>query len=275
MKTPAITTSFVEASCARPLRAWSQAQQEEVRDILHRLLLSWQTTWALVDTAGDAQQVTVQAADQAPTDEQTVHWRFEESPLADFLQAARRALQVTLFGETAHLTTTSGAQPILAPEIIQLAWNDWQQRLKSALGASLSAGPPDTEPDRAVDPWSGALHVRLPWCGTHCTLLIPGSVVSRLVQAAGPRPVADQQALTPLAEALHGQRLLVQARLRDVTLSLGELEHLSTGDVVLLPHHLEAPLQVLGPDEEVLCTAWLGQQSGHIALELSPLATPA
>ncbi len=275
MNTLPATTAFVEASRARPLRAWSQAQQDEVRDLLHQLLRGWQAAWSLADAPGDALPLTVQVATRPPADEQAVQWRLDGRPNADLTQTALRALQSDLFGDTAHLTTVSGAQPVIAPEITQMAWNDWQQRIESALGAPLSAWPTDSAPAQAADSWSGALSVQFSWCGARCELMIPGPAVQKLVRPAAPRPVAAPQALTPLTHALHKQRLNVQARLCDVTLTLGELEHLSPGDVLLLAHRLDAPLQVLGPDEEALCTAWLGQQSGRIALELSPLAASA
>lgn len=269
-----IATAFVAASCARPLRAWSHAQQEEVQHLLHQLVRSWQMAWGLSHAEGETTQLTVRVPKVAVADEQTVYWRFEEWPAADLAQTALRALQTALFGDSAHLTTVSGAA-VIAPEITRVAWNDWQQRLASTLHVPLSAWPADGDQDHAADAWSGTLSVHLEWCGTRCTLLLPGPVVQKLLRPAAPQPAVAPQPLAPLTDALQDQRLDVRARLRDVTLTLGELEQLSPGDVLLLPHRLDAPLQILGPDEEALCHAWLGQQAGRIALELSPLATPA
>lgn len=272
MNPPALTSAFVETSRARPLLAWSHAQQVEVQEHLRQLLLSWQAAWGLADAAMSTSGPTVQAADTPLADRQTVLWRFDDAPTADLSQPALRALQSALFGETAHLSSVSGPA-VIAPEIAQIAWSDWQHRLASTLGAPLSAWSAETETNYTPSPWSGTLSAKLTWCKTRCTLLLPGYIVQKLVRPAEPRRALDPQPLAHLADALRDQHLNVQARLRDVTLTLGELEHLSPGDVVLLPHRLETPLHVLGPDDEALCNAWLGQQAGRIALELSPLAT--
>lgn len=272
MNPSALTSAFVETSRARPLLAWSQAQQAEVQEHLRQLLLSWQTAWGLADAATNRSGPTVQAADMALADRQTVLWRFDDASATDLSQTALRALQSALFGETAHLSSVSGPA-VIAPEIAQMAWSDWQHRLASTLGAPLSAWSAEAETDHTPTPWSGTLSAKLTWCKARCTLLLPGHIVQKLVRPAEPRRALDLQPLAHLADALHDQHLNVQARLHDVTLTLGELEHLSPGDVVLLPHRLDAPLLVLGPDDEALCNAWLGQQAGSIALELSPLAT--
>lgn len=266
---------FAARPDARALRAWSQAQQRSVRDMLHKLLLDWQLAWALGNPASEV-HITAPEAPPLHGNDTPVHWRLEGIPVPDAASAAQRALQTALFGSEVHAPTASGAPPVIALEIAQAAWADWQQRLESALGAPLAGWPAEADETHSADRWSGTLCARLSWCGMHCLLQIPGPVVQRLLPPApAPSRPAAASALVNLADALQGQRLSLQARLHNVTLTLGELEHLAPGDVVLLPHRLDTPLQLMGPREGLLCDAWLGQQAGRVALELSPLTTPA
>ncbi|KQO35431.1 hypothetical protein ASF19_23820 [Acidovorax sp. Leaf84] len=69
--------------------------------------------------------------------------------------------------------------------------------------------------------------------------------------------------------------------MQSLTLSLGQLQSLGVGDIVILSHSLDLPAQlkidsneVLGSLKEAqplpLCQAWLGQLQGNMAVELHP-----
>lgn len=272
MKTPSASNGLFETSVATALRVWSVAQHDEVSDLMKRLLSDWQGAWSLSDAEYDVPHISVQPASRTPASEQAVFWRFDDRPTSDLSESASRAVHAALFGGAPHQGFPSGSQAAIAPEIARMAWNDWQQRLESKFKAPLSPWTVEAEMDRATNVWSGALHVQVTWCGARCSLLIPCAVVQRLVRPRAAPAVTSHQALANLSDALHEQRLQVHVRLHDVTLTMGELEQLSPGDVVLLPHQLDVPLQVVAPDGEALCAAWLGQQAGQIALELSHLS---
>jgi flagellar motor switch protein FliM len=76
-----------------------------------------------------------------------------------------------------------------------------------------------------------------------------------------------------LATALGPQKLQVQAQLTPVTVTLGDLSSLVVGDILILPHMLDTPLQVTDPQQGPLCDAWLGQRDGRVALELVGIAS--
>lgn len=278
MKPAPPASAFTERPDAQPLLAWSTAQQRCLQDLLHKLLIDWQTAWS---TGGAVADVTIGIP--ATGSEERVLWSLEGVPAQQAEATARRALEATLFGSEVHAPAPVGAAPVIALEVAQAAWSDWQQRLQAALGTSPALSTddlPDSHGTGTVAPiWSGALCAKLPWCGTSWSLQLPGPVVQRLLRSAGaaasaPSGAAVSSPLVDLASALHAQALTLHARLSDVTLTLGELEQLAIGDVVRLPQRLDAPLQLMGPRDEPLCEAWLGQQSGRVALELAPLATP-
>ncbi|SFD93391.1 Type III flagellar switch regulator (C-ring) FliN C-term [Paracidovorax konjaci] len=85
--------------------------------------------------------------------------------------------------------------------------------------------------------------------------------------------------MVPLNHAIASQRLTVHVHLQPVSLTLAQLQSLSVGDVVTLDHCLSDPASlhlVLGARashstvaaNQPLCTAWLGQVDGHMAVEL-------
>jgi hypothetical protein len=87
--------------------------------------------------------------------------------------------------------------------------------------------------------------------------------------------------LSPLKEALSQRSLTVRVELQPLVLSLGQLQSLTVGDIVVLSHPLDMPAQlnvdageiIVSAGEtqpEPLCRAWLGQSDGNIAVELHP-----
>lgn len=277
MKMPDSSSAFAIRSDARPLRAWSAQQQRRLQEVLQQTLLEWQTAWALAPAGAAAASVELEA--QAASDSDQVLWHLESSVGADQTATPRgqvdplSILGEQLFGLRASPPAPAGVGPTIALNVVGAAWADWLQRLSAALAAPVVAHT-STDNDAAASIWTGALQARMTWCSQTFCLLLPGVVLAHLLPAA-PVPASPVNPLTRLDDALHGESLNLQVRLDDVTLTLGELEHLQSGDLVLLSHRLDAPLHLVGPHNQALCSAWLGQRDGRVAVELSALATPA
>lgn len=280
MNSSSATSAFSLQAQARPLLAWSDQQIAGLRDVLHRLLLDWQSAWSL---AGDGAEVRLEttAASHQPDDGLCVTWRLVGSPAHGAQVDALSRIEACLFSADAQLAPVIGQASRISREVCKAAWADWLTRWTLALGAPLQPSAVDhvydaqTSADAFALNWSGDLVASMSWCQASWVLFLPGKTVQGLLQAAGLLPIASappaKPGLADLADALQSHTLSLRAGLSPVMLSLGELENLAIGDVLVLGHEYSAPLQVLGPRDEVLCHAWLGQQSGRVALELSQL----
>jgi hypothetical protein len=129
-------------------------------------------------------------------------------------------------------------------------------------------------PRGAWRPWSGALLVSLPLCGD---VLLDAALVRAVLPA---RPVAAGAAgarapLVPLHRAAAALTLPLQVRLEACEVDIGNLQDLQPGDVVRLPHRLDAPAAVVGRDGQPLFGGYLVRRRGRKAVELAPVAAAA
>jgi hypothetical protein len=278
MSATPIVSAFTSQAQARPLLAWSSSQMRQIQAILQTLVGDWHAAWAIHADPADVHVDTVVSPSLLES-ETAVTWQLGMEQANNAEAAALYALQTTLFGGMSAGRAAPGAGPSIAHDVARAAWMDWTRRLESTFGSSVRPGAqapvegdePDGAPSRQT--WSGALCASFVWCGTSWRFSLPGTVVQRLLHTADmtqPKqgPATKSPDLVHLADALDSQTLEVRAELAQVTLSLGELETLSIGDVVMVPHQLSTPLQLIGPQENVLCEAWLGKQSGQVAIEL-------
>lgn len=97
-------------------------------------------------------------------------------------------------------------------------------------------------------------------------LLIPSAAQEAALPARLAKPAS---AVTPLAQALTGQTVALTVELCRAELTLSYLATLALGDVLALPMRLDAPLQLRGPDNNLICAAHLGSADGQRAVELS------
>jgi flagellar motor switch protein FliM len=77
------------------------------------------------------------------------------------------------------------------------------------------------------------------------------------------------QALTPVALAVECLRMPLHVELSACELDVASLEDLRIGDVVPVPHRLDAPLLVRDAQEETLFGGYLAQRGGRKALALA------
>lgn len=270
---------------ARALRGWQAVQQEHLRRRLAALHVAWQADWLGIDGAALAEG-EVQVAEPAPPDSEAPRgawWQFVAAAPASPPRSGERS--VARSNERSAIeaiaSQISGAAlrnaASLAYVVAQAAWDDWRQRLAEAAATPLGSieEADAAEPSRAQAVparWSGALLAQWPWCGGTWCMHLPFDAVSALLgpEAARPAPVhaAAGQKIS-LAAALVAERLRAQVRLYDVELSLGQIQGLRIGDVVMLSHPLDSPAQVFGGGEAALCDAWLGRQGRHVAVELA------
>lgn len=168
----------------------------------------------------------------------------------------------------------------IAAELSEAAWDDLLRGLRGALG--LVAAPAvfdamDTAaplPAGMLAPWSGAVRVGLPGFDG-ISLFLNGAAVARLLPPRQARDRAPKPALTTLLQAAQARVVDLQARLRGVELSIGQLASLQPGDVVILPHALDEPLQLVAATGETVCHAYLGRDGAHRAIEVLPHQPPA
>jgi hypothetical protein len=99
-----------------------------------------------------------------------------------------------------------------------------------------------------------------------CTLLLPQAGVARLIRAAYPR-TAPARPLITRRRALGASRVTVDGLLGRGALSIGELEGLSVGDIVLLDGTStdKAALR-LDPRHDIVGRATLGRSGDHPSL---------
>lgn len=132
------------------------------------------------------------------------------------------------------------------------------------------AAKPAAIPAPHYRPWSGAVHVRLPLSeALALTLhLAPARVAALLATATGASGGTPRPALVSLNEALAAHSTRLRVELAAVDISVGNLQSLTVGDVLVLPHPLTQTLQVKTTQGLSLCEGYLGQQQGQRAIEL-------
>ncbi|HSV47297.1 MAG TPA: FliM/FliN family flagellar motor switch protein [Ramlibacter sp.] len=129
--------------------------------------------------------------------------------------------------------------------------------------AQLPGGPQPAD----LGTWSGAVVAVLPLERGEIRLLLGGEAVAALLPRRPKRPAMPSTPVVPLATAIGSHKLALAAHLSPFDLDLGSLSMLRVGDVIPLPHPLDAPLWVKTADATVCC-AFLGQRHGRKAIEL-------
>ncbi len=270
---------------ARPLRAWRDDQRLAVQAFFEQLAADWHRDWCLAgpSSAGPAgvadedgghagadalpcvawRHIPARAAAPtpaafAPTDNAIAGGRPSPSALSDLCRA--------LFGD-------AGPQPgSVALEVAHRAWGDWWLRMNRRARLPRATPRPGS---RTSDWWSGKLQVRLPWCAGTLVLELEEAQARALLESQAPALLAATAASaapatrkTSIAVALAGRGIELRAMLGGVELSLRQLQSLRVGDVVPLEHRLDEPALVESTAADPLCRGWLGQQDGHVAVEM-------
>lgn len=272
------------AQRAQPLRCWSAAQQDAVKDRFAALVRAWEEEWLPSKSIPDLQDVKVSTVQAGRADSETSASWFYEDAQAQVPQritsAALAALTRRLFGFDPLALVAMRNMPQITLAVAQAALDDWLERVRQALGATLLVERNDQDRHRpsAAGAWSGALDIGLPWCDGVWHLSMPYPAVATVLGTERVSPRAARLASSKpvsLERALERRRLRVRVVLDDTQLSLGQLRELRVGDVVGLAHRLDAPAVLVATDGTRICDAWLGQRSGHVAVELGAGSTAA
>lgn len=161
----------------------------------------------------------------------------------------------------------------IAAELSQAALDHLAGGLRGMLGIRASAAPFDLRslaagiPEAEFCEWSGGVRVELQGFGD-LALYLNGRAVAGIVPPAEPPLAAPKPLLTPVSIAAQHRLVDLKAVLHGVEFTLGHLKSLQVGDVVVLPHRLDAPLQVVTGPGTAICHAYLGSAGDHRALEV-------
>lgn len=267
--------AFVEtaASHMQPLRWWSQVQLEQMASRLAGVRNDWLREW--MDDAGshsaNLAPVRCRRADEVCEMPRSRLIRHPSVPQLWLSHAwARGALGAALLSMR-PAAVGGGA----ATDVEDLAWADFLAGLASMQeDAEISAAvATDTIPAPHRRLWSGAVAAELALAGDISLRLylgpaLAGSLLSTSVDKCAVSSPVSASTVTPLNEALAGQKLRLQASLAPVEIALGTVAGLAPGDVVLLPHLLASPLRVTTIDGQAICHADLGRCGSQRALRI-------
>jgi hypothetical protein len=268
------------ARLAAPLRARSTHEREHVRKTLQKVHSDWLADW--YSATPNAQSNFFVRVEDASSEQP--HSGAGGAALVRDLLFGRSAIAP----EIGSLRTSAKAP--LASEVAQKAWEAWSSSIHGAIGRTNALRPvtETAQESRSVPapwPWSGALDVVFGLEASEWTLQLSPSEVDFVLRSADVGIASGSPikggALSPLKDALSLRRLSVRVEMQSLTLSLGQLQSLGVGDIVILSHSLDLPAQlkidsneVLGSLKEAqplpLCQAWLGQLQGNMAVELHP-----
>lgn len=264
---------FPSIPAHQPLRWWSAAQLREIAHPIDDAWHGWLKAWsaARVETgavscqlAWDERELVNHAQQQFGSRAGAQAWFAVSGGLDETVAAL-------LFDDAAAAPGRAGTAR--APLASALAAEAAEELLCAVCGAlRLDRSVQDAQPDAAIfQPWSGAVAVSIAWGkATRLRLLLDGNTAARLVAEPAPGPSgrqAGREALVAVRDACAGHRVSLQVSFSPCELELGALRSLQVGDIVPLPHTLDAPLHVTLAGERV-CRAFLGKRRDAVAIEL-------
>lgn len=275
-----------------PLLHWNDSALALIEDKVSRAIDQWRHAWspASAGARGDgAARAAAWAAE--PHCRPCMALRLHADPSLDAAGAWLVCEHVAEGGAVPHAEQLVGpwlygsgaavGPDSIAAEFCREALAAFVTVLRSALmldGGSGTGFDPGAAagslPAAAFRAWAGGVRVALPHLDM-VALYLSGPAVARLdPPRAAPLPTSWAP-LTPLTAAAAQTDAVLAARLHAVELTLGAIGSLRVGDVVVLPHALERPLDVVTADGTVLCEAYLGRVGAHRSLELLPRHVPA
>jgi flagellar motor switch/type III secretory pathway protein FliN len=262
---------LLDPSRAQPLHAWSAAQLSTLGHRVQTAWCAWLRDWVPVPRSEH------DVVDCGLASERRALAHLDWQPLGDaarpiaWLATGKRSaplLQTLLFGPSTPKVSASD-QPVAAGAARQ-AQADLEQCLRDCLGVAAQAR--STLPAELFRAWSGGVIVAFGSAGGAplLQLLLAPQTVGSLVPDVSrpPASLKARPALAPLEEALADKMLQLQVQLAPCEIELGALTGLACGDIVPLPHALDAPLMVLVEGQPV-CSGFLGKQGRTRALELA------
>ena len=244
---------------ATSLRSWRGADLAQVAGVVEAAWQAWAREWdvsvdsvaavvcgSAADTAADshAWHLLGQRGDARAW----VHWSGNE---------ARELARCWFDGDAADT-------PVIA-DMVQACMEDARHCLARALrlAESKAEAPPARE---LFSRWGGGVTASLCWGGL---LLLEPGVLDALVTRV--RPPHAAPALVGIGKALAGTELALRVDLQGCELALGSLRSLRAGDVLRLPHRVEAPATVVDARGQAVFQGWLARSRGRRAVELAAL----
>lgn len=276
-------SSLKPKAVAQPLYWWSSAELAEMARRLHPLWEAWLRDWATqvdtdsmrVECIGAVDGAALPAGTWSPlgSNAGAMAW----TQVAGDVAAPGGSLLFGPFG-------VGGRPAIGQAPIAGAVWREAESELLQALRRCLGVtgddrmGPPG---EQLFKPWAGAVVVSFGSgieCGIQLLLnpqaLLPLLTAFKAQAAQMPAQAPALAELCPVEAAVSGYGVQIQVTLKPCELDLGTLSELRLGDIIPLPHSLDAPLIVsLGRD--ALCAGFLGRRGAARAIELASAANLA
>lgn len=259
---------------ARPLLWWTDSQLWMLGSRVNGIWSAWIRDW--VPGAAPSEAAAVVAHEQPALEKAnwvTLGRRGAAAAWVHIQTDIAAEVSQTLFA--ARGAARPAGDGALAQAVALLAWEALADGLRTSL--HLDRHPEQACPTAlSFQPWSGCALVSLagPFRPLGALLLngacvraaldIPEVALSRRAAETGSR-----EALTPWVVALAGRKLPVRAELSACELDLGTLQSLRIGDIVPIPHALDAPLFVSASADIRVCSGFLGRHGEAKAIELA------
>jgi hypothetical protein len=277
-----------ETAGPQALRYWSKQEVQRIAAILIDACSAWASRWlgprdsARCEAAVAAARAYGAEGPTVPVFAWTLH---SSDPAAEFQASsawigcdanASRNVSVPLYQlMTSILFDERADASSIAAEICNTACIDLLSTLRATLKLEggdefvLAAKQDEPLPAHVFGAWSGGVAIPLPVTKAGLIVYLNGACAEKILGRSS--EISSQMRRppqVPLLEALRAQPIHLHVGLRSVALSLGQLESLALGDVVVLPHALEEPVRVTGPSGEDLCVAYLVRKDERRAVEL-------
>lgn len=265
-------------TAARPLYAWSPQQRAKLCERLSNLHCDWLIAWS-----GENQTGKPSGCVELRESYDGENFEREEVLL---LHVCHLLFVHNGLSDSPECVKGLSNSPI-SLDVAKDAMHDWLSRLHEALGRTKNSRekpePYHQDPSLRRSSWDGYLFAVFPFRDSSWVLcLSPEEVLHILgnsddLDSIGSREMPDQR--IPLDHALTHLEIGIQVELEPLDLTIGQLQSLDLGDVVVLSHPLDAPAlvkiiatDVVNPADvpQVLdgCQAWLGKSGQRLAVEL-------
>lgn len=268
------------ASLARPLHWQDDAGRQRYADTVLGVLRSWSADWGVAEPSVGCDSVSSgRASDRfwwplsRPAGGSSSAW------LSMAAADGATELASLLFGRAGHGGTSEAFADAnsLAMQTGRDAWAALRSALAGGFGLEASSEL-EVAPVSAValplsHAWSGDVRLTLGWQrpdGTtwalNARIRLPPPLPSRVTKIQK----SQGAGLRTLTSALRRYPVRAQARLADISTTLGDLLSLQQGDVLLTSHRLEQPMLMFaaGPAFHPLWAARLAQRDQRVAAVL-------
>jgi len=225
---------------------WGVLNHDAVQETIEQVIAQWDAQWFTTP------YVEVAGAESATTDARPegdgAGWRVYRTMIA--VRAGRAALSRMVsraLDMRADATGPTEADRYVLEGLEERILESLAEALEARFGIGGQARP---EPERLADPFHGDGGLIVPLVDPSgrdlLTLAIPGEAVFRHIKASFGRATGKTPVLRPLAEALAGVSIPLEAQVGRVELTLAELNELAVGDVLVLDRRLEQAVDIAG-----------------------------